>query len=121
MTFVFGESKSVRADVAALASHTRVRVLNCSVAGCLLESTGPAPVGAIGKLRVSFDGQEFDDTIQILRCEHIAGTDCVYHVATKFISTTPPNVGSLRYTMHRGSDDFVGWLDTKDQLGRRHS
>ena len=113
MKFGSNESKSVRADVATLARHIRVRVLNCSAAGCLLETTGPVAVGAIGKLRVSFDGQDFDDTIQIVRCEHTTGTYPVYHVATQFISTTPPGVGSLRYTMHRGSNDFVGWLDTK--------
>ena len=113
MRFGSGESRRVRADVATLARHIRVRVLNCSAAGCLLETTGPAPVGAIGKLRVSVDGEDFEDTIQIIRCEHITSTDSIYHVATKFISTTPPYVGSLRYTMHRGSSDFVGWLDTK--------
>jgi hypothetical protein len=113
MRFGFRESRRVRADVATLARQIRVRVLNCSAAGCLLETTGPAPVDAIGKLRVSFDGQDFDDTIQVIRCEHVTGTDSIYHVATRFISTTPPYVGSLRYTMHHGSNDFVGWLDTK--------
>lgn len=113
MTFGSGVSRSVRADVATLARHLRVRVLNCSAAGCLLETTGPIPVGAIGNLRLSFDGESFDDTIQIIRCEHVRSTSSVYHIATTFISTTPPYVGSLRYTMRHGSSDFVEWLDTK--------
>ena len=113
MTFGSDESRSIRSDIATLARHIRVRVLNCSSTGCLLETTGPVPVGATGKLRVSLDGEDFDDTIQIIRCEHIAGTDQVYHVASRFIPTPAPYVGSLRYTMRQGSNDFVGWLDTK--------
>ena len=112
MRFVF-DSKSVRADAATLARHIRVRVLNCGAAGCLLEATAPASVGAIGKLRVSLDGQDFDDSIQIIRCQRVAGTDSVYHVAAKFLSTTPPCPGSLRYKMHHGSKGLAGWLDTK--------
>jgi hypothetical protein len=110
------ESPSTREDVATLARHLRVRVLNCSAAGCLLETTAPVPVGASGNLRVSFEGRDFNDTIQIVRCEHIKGTDSVHHVGTKFISTSPPYVGSLRYTMRHGVTELAAWLDTeKDQ------
>lgn len=116
MSSGFGESQRGRPDIATLAEHVRVRVLNCSAAGCLLETTAAVPVGASGRLRVSFGGREFDDTIQILRCERITGTSAVHHVATKFILTTPPYAGSLRYTMRHGAIDLAGWLDTtKDQ------
>ena len=111
MSFGLGESRTPREDVATLARQIRVRVLNCSAAGCLLETTAAVPVGACGKLRVSFEDRDFDDMIEIVRCEHITST--VYHVATKFISTAPPYVGSLRYTMRHGLDDLAGWLDTK--------
>jgi hypothetical protein len=114
MSSGFAESRGAREDVATLASHIRVRVLNCSAAGCLLETTAVVPVGAFGKLRVSFEGRDFDDTIQIVRCEHIKSTKSIYHVGTKFISTTPPYVGSLRYTMRQGVADLAGWLETKE-------
>jgi len=113
MSFGFGESRSTREDVATLARLIRVRVLNCSAAGCLLEATAPVPVGASGKLQVAFGGRDFADTIQIVRCEHIKGTDSIYHVGTKFMSTTPPYAGSLRYTMRHGVTALAGWLDTK--------
>lgn len=109
----FAEPRGAREDVATLASHIRVRVLNCSAAGCLLETTAMVAVGAYGKLRVSFEGRDFDDTIQIVRCDLIKGTNAIYHVGTKFISTTPPYVGSLRYTMRQGVADLAWWLDMK--------
>jgi hypothetical protein len=116
MSFEFGEPQDTLDDVVSLAQHVRVRVLNCSAAGCLLETTAPVSVGASGRLRVSLGGRHFDDTIQVVRCEHIKGTGSVHHVATKFISTTPPYAGSLRYSMRRGAIDLAGWLDTnKDQ------
>src|SRR5262245_19003639 len=113
MSFGLRESQSTLDGVASLARHVRVRVLNCSAAGCLLETTGPVSAGAFGRLRVSFGGREFDDTIQVVRCEHIKGTASVHHVATKFVSTTPPYAGSLRYTLRREAIDLAGWLDTK--------
>jgi hypothetical protein len=113
MSIEFGEPRGGRDDIASLTEHVRVRVLNCSAAGCLLETTAPVPVGASGRLRVSFGGRDFDDTIQIVRCERIQSTSSVHHVATKFISTTPPYVGSLRYTLRHGAIDLAGWLDTK--------
>jgi len=48
-----------------------------------------------------------------VRCDHMKGTDSIYHIGTKFISTTPPYVTSLRYTMRHGVADLAGWLDTK--------
>jgi hypothetical protein len=111
MSIELGEPRGARDDVASLAEHVRVRVLNCSAAGCLLETTGPVPVGASGRLRVSFGGRDFDDTIQIVRCERIQSA--THHVAAKFISTSPPYAGSLRYSLRHGAIDLAGWLDTQ--------
>ena len=115
MSFGADKSANVGSDVATLARHIRTRMLNCSAAGCLLETTAPVAVGSTGKLRVTLDGRDFDDTIQIVRCDRIQGTASVYHVGTMFLSTAPPYVGSLRYAMRRGLTHLVGWLDTKDR------
>jgi hypothetical protein len=115
MSFAADKSANVSGDVATLARHIRSRVLNCSAGGCLLETTAPVAVGSTGKLRVTLDGRDFDDTIQIVRCEHIQGTASVYHVATMFLSTAPPYVGSMRYAMRRGLTHLVAWLDTRDR------
>jgi hypothetical protein len=113
MSFRVEESQGTREDVATLRKHIRVRVLNCSAAGCLLETTAAVPIGASGRLQVSVGGRDFDDTIQVVRCEHIKSTESVHHVATKFLSTTPPYVGSLRYGMRDTVTNLAGWLDTK--------
>ena len=113
MSSGFTEPKGLGDDVGCLARHIRVRVLNCSAAGCLLETSAPVSVGAFGKLRVSVGDLDFEDTIQVVRCEHIRGTSSIHHVATNFISTTPPYAGSLRYTLRREGIDLAGWLDTK--------
>jgi hypothetical protein len=69
-------------------------------------------VGTVARLRVLFSGREFDDTIQIVRCERIVGDIPIYHVGAKFLSTTPPYVGSLRHSLYSQADDLAGWLDT---------
>lgn len=98
-------------DVAALTTQFRVRVLNCSAAGCLLETNWPLAVGTVGKLRVLFDGKEFDDPIQVVRCALIQGTGVVHHVGARFLSMTPPYAGTLRYMMRRDAGALSGVFD----------
>ncbi len=101
-------------EVGALTRQFRVRLLNCSAAGCLLETNGPIAIGTVGKLRVSFSGKEFDDPIQVLRCGLMKDAAGVHHVAAKFLSMTPPYAGTLRYMMWRDVGVLPGWLDTPD-------
>ena len=101
-----------RENLATLTRHIRVRVLNCSAEGCLLETTAPLLVGTVGALRVSFGGNAFDDQIQVVRCEFMKGTEVVHHVGVRFLSTTPPYAGTLRYTLRCDVGGLAGWLDT---------
>jgi len=99
----------------SLSKEIRVRVLNCSGSGCLLESSAPIPVGAIARLRVAFGGQEFDDTVRVVRCQAIAGAGSIYHVGTHFLSTTPPYAGTLRYLLRRELSRLIGWLRAREE------
>jgi hypothetical protein len=101
-------------EVGALKRQLRVRMLNCSAAGCLLETNGPIAIGTVGRLRVSFNGKEFDDPIQVVRCELMKDAADVHHVAAKFLSMTPPYAGTLRYMMWREVGVLPGFLDTPD-------
>jgi hypothetical protein len=92
-----------------------VRVLNCSATGCLLETTGPIAIGTIGKLRVSCDGRDLDDPIQVVRCELMNGAGVVHHVGAKFLSMTPPYAGTLRHSMRRDVGVLAGWLDAPSE------
>jgi PilZ domain-containing protein len=101
-------------ELASLAKEIRVRVLNCSGNGCLLESNAPIPVGAIARLRIAFGGNEFDDTVRVVRCQALAGAGSIYHVGTQFLSTTPPYAGTLRHLMRRELSRLAGWLRAKE-------
>ena len=108
----FDDTGRVRESLATLTSQLRVRVLNCSAEGCLLEASAPIAIGTVGRLRVSFGGREFHDVIQIVRCAALQGLASVHHVGARFLSTTPPYAGTLRYTMRCDVGGLAGWLDT---------
>ena len=89
-------------DVDELAVLTRervVRLLNCSVSGCLFETSGRLQVGAIASIRVAIDGRELADDVQIVRCQPIAGAGERFHVAAEFLWTQPLHEHSLRAAM----------------------
>ena len=107
---IYGFEQSGDQELGSLSKEVRVRVLNCSASGCLLESNAPIPVGAVARLRVSFGGREFDDAVRVVRCQSIAGAGSIYHVGTHFLSTTPPYAGTLRHLMRRELSRLIGWL-----------
>jgi hypothetical protein len=73
-----------------------MRVLNCSVSGCLLETNCRIDVGAVASIRVAIDGRELVDDVQIVRCQRIAGAGSVYHIGAQFLWTSPPGARSIR-------------------------
>ena len=64
-----------------------VRVLNISAAGCLVESPRRLEVGTVGTLRLAFGVEEYDDDIQVVRCQAIRGAGSVYHIGMQFLGT----------------------------------
>ena len=94
------------------AGDIRVRVLNCSASGCLLESLTPVTVGSMAMLRIEFSGGEFEDTVRVVRCHDVTGGHAVYHVATEF-STPAPCVQWLQYLIRREACPPGGSLRTR--------
>jgi hypothetical protein len=80
-----------------------VRLLNCSVSGCLLETHYRLQVGAIASVRVVIEGREFSDDIQVVRCQPIAGAGDTYHVGAQFLWTHPMDNRSLRSEFYKSS------------------
>jgi PilZ domain len=111
---IYGFEHSDDEELASLAKEIRVRVLNCSGNGCLLESDAAIPVGTVARLRIAFGGQEFDDTVRVVRCQALVGAGSIYHVGTQFLSTTPPYAGTLRHLMRRELNRLAGWLRAKE-------
>jgi PilZ domain len=110
---IYGFSASNRTDsheLAALTTDLRVRILNVSAAGCLVEANKPLEIGGVATLRITFSGGDFEDTVQIVRCQEITGAGAIYHIGTKFLTTTPPSIESLRYLIRRESGGSTGWI-----------
>src|SRR5262245_58464946 len=96
-------------ELGRLTSELSVRVLNGSATGCLVESPRALAVGTVACLRVNFRGHDYDDPVQVTRCQSIAGAG-VFHIGMEFLSMVPPYAGTLRYAIHRELGQFVGWL-----------
>lgn len=89
-------------DQLGVLTHDRyVRLLNCSVSGCLLETNCRLQVGTIATIRVTIDGRDLSDDVQIVRCQPIAGAGDTYHVGAQFLWTQPLEAQSLRAAAHR--------------------
>ena len=86
-------------ELGALTRPLRVRMLNCSANGCLLESCVPLDVGTVATLEISVSGQVFNDVVQIVRGQAIAGRAGIPQIAARLLSTTPLHRGSLRHAM----------------------
>jgi hypothetical protein len=100
----------------ALTCELRVRVLNGSATGCLVESGRALTVGTVAGLRVNLLGREYDDQVQVTRCQSIVGAGNIFHIAMEFLSTTPPYAGSLRYAMHREIGQLAGLLHPPEKV-----
>jgi hypothetical protein len=97
-------------EVASLTTDVPVRVLNVSGAGCLVETRRPLDIGSVATLQIRFAGGDFEDTVQIVRCQEIPGTGGVFHLGTNFLTTAPPSIESLRYLIRRESGRSVGYI-----------
>jgi hypothetical protein len=81
-----------------LTREMRVRVLNCSPTGCLLETDLHLDVGTIASIQVNVDGRELADDVRVVRCQLIAGAG-VYHVGAEFLWTGPLERVARRATL----------------------
>ena len=108
MIYGFDRSQLDDGELAALTREIRVRVINLSATGCLLETNASVQIGTVAVLRISFGGEEFSDAVRVIRCQSIVGAGHIYHVGTEFLSTTPPYADTLRYLMRREVNRLAG-------------
>jgi hypothetical protein len=101
--------KAPRHEVASVSTDIRVRVLNVSAAGCLIETRRPLEVGSVATLRINFAGGDFEDTVQIVRCQEITGGGTTFHLGASFLTTAAPSIESLRFLFRRQSDS-IGYI-----------
>lgn len=97
-------------QLGVLTRERRVRLLNCSVSGCLFETNCRLPIGAIASVRVTLDGREMTDDVQVVRCQPIAGAGETYHVGVEFLWTRPLADASLRRALRTSSGELVATI-----------
>jgi hypothetical protein len=88
-------------DVAVLTRELRVRLLNCSASGCLVETNVRLDVSTVASLSLQFGGQHFADDVLVAWCRAIAGSGARYHVGLRFIWTAAAAPNTLRMMSHQ--------------------
>ena len=113
---IFGVDQVKRGDgpLGGLTTQLRVRVLNASASGCLVEAPRALPVGTVAHLRVRIFDREYDDQVRVTRCQILAGAGSIFHIAMQFLTTVPPYAESLRYAIHRELHQLAGWVHVAD-------
>lgn len=84
---------------ALLVRELRARVIDISESGCFLEIRRRLDVGTVGTMRLELGPGQYADDLEVVRCEPVEGAGCLYHVAVRFLWTTPRHAGSIRQAM----------------------
>jgi PilZ domain len=104
--------------VAVLGRDVRVRLIEISGSGCLLESDCRLVEGTTGSLRVRCNGTEYIDDVRIMRCRRREGSVGGFHLGAEFLWTTSPSERSLRRvlaTIHADSLEAAK-LDPRERM-----
>jgi len=88
-------------SLAVLTRELRIRILNCSLSGCLLETNASLPVGTVAALTLRIGDHEFRDDVRVVRCQAIAGAGSLHHIGAELLWTAIPGRQSLRLAMQQ--------------------
>jgi hypothetical protein len=78
-----------------------VRIRDVSAAGCLLESEGPLPEGAVGLLELTIDGESQSETLRICRSTQMPGSPWPWRSGAHFLTLGAPESSSVRNVVAR--------------------
>jgi hypothetical protein len=88
-------------SVAVLTRELRIRIINCSLSGVLLEANASLAVGTVAALTLRIGDHEFKDDVRVIRCESIAGAGSLHHIGAELLWTALPGRHSLRLAVHQ--------------------
>lgn len=106
-SYYFPEDPRLVGQLGILTRERHVRLLDCSVSGCLFETNSRVPIGAFGSVRVTINGREMTDDVQVVRCQPIAGAGETYHVGVQFLWNRPLADASLRRALRTSSGEII--------------
>lgn len=81
---------------AVLVRDIPVRVLDVSLSGLRLAIDQPLDEAVVGRLGITLDGNDYQDTVQIVRCVEHPGTRLARTVGGRFAWATSPGSASIR-------------------------
>ena len=82
-----------------LTRELRARIIDISESGCLVEVHKRLEIGMVGTLHLRLGAGEFRDDFEVVRCQDLEEERFRYHVALRFLWTTPRHTGSIRYAV----------------------
>ena len=101
MTSEIGSVLAADDLVGVLTREVRVRLVNISASGCLVESSHRLELGTTGALALTIDGERFEDDVRVSRVQQMQGASANWHLGAEFLWTTQPGMRSLRRIVSR--------------------
>jgi hypothetical protein len=86
--------------LAVLTRELRMRLLNCSASGCLVEVNVPLAVSTVASLTIQFEGRRFSDDVMVAWCKAVPGGGARYHAGLRFVWTDAAPPDTLRMMAH---------------------
>jgi hypothetical protein len=87
--------------VGVITREVRVRLVDISSSGCLIESSLRLEPGTAGDLRICVGGETYADDVRIARVQQVQGAGSTWRVGAEFLWTTQPGTRSLRRVVGR--------------------
>lgn len=87
--------------VGVLTREVKVRLVNISASGCLVESGSRLEPGTAGRLQVVVDGETYGDDVRIARAQQRQGASGAWQIGAEFLWTSQPGPESLRRVVSR--------------------
>lgn len=101
MAIEFGDVLAADDLLGVLTRDVRVRLLNISTSGCLVESTVALEMGTTGVLTIRAGGETYADDVRIARVQQVQGAGSTWHIGAEFLWTSQPGPRSLRRVVSR--------------------
>ena len=82
--------------IAAIGCEVKVRLIQISRSGCLLECSQAMPAATVAMLSVDINGRRYADEVRVSRSRQVSGAGERHEVGVEFLWLHPPLERSLR-------------------------
>lgn len=96
VTFDLGAVLAADDLIGVLTREVRVRLVNISASGCMVESAQRLDPGTTGILRLTVGGETYADDVRVVRLQQVHGAGAAWQMGAEFLWTSQPGTRSLR-------------------------